>query len=86
MVEKEKLVKIQFWSGEKMRKEIKEFAHGIGLSASDFYKGGALLLINLLKNPSEVNLNLFTRSFKDFENNQIKKKIQKSFSGSRNVY
>ena len=86
MENKEKLVKVSFWAGEKMREEINEFAHGISLSASDFYKAGAILLKNLIEKGTEINLNIFTRSFKDFENRELQKKIQKAYKGGRSVY
>lgn len=86
MAEKEKLKCVRFWIGENLKTELDNFAHGYTLSSADLYKAGAILLMNMMKNPPEINLNLFTRSFKDFENTQLKKKARKAFQDSRNVY
>jgi len=86
MSDKEPLKKVSFWINKDLKLEIDDFAHGLNMSSADFYKGGAILLKNLLKNVGEVNLNLFTRSFKDFENTQIQKKILKSYKESKSVY
>ncbi len=86
MSNKVELVKVQFWIGKELKKEIDDFAHGLSLASADFYKGGALLLKNMIMQPPDVNLNIFTRSFKDFENTQLQKKILKSYKESRNIY
>jgi len=86
MAEKRKLVKVQFWTNEEFRKEINDFAHSINLSGSDLYKAGAIMLKDIISGAREVNINLFTRSFKEFEDGQIKKKIQKAYKDSRSVY
>jgi len=85
MVEKEKLIKVQFWIGKSLKKEINDFAHGLNLAACDFYKGGAVLLKKLFENPAEISLNLFTRNFKDMEKSHIQKQILKTIKESNRV-
>lgn len=83
MVKKEKLAKVQFWIGKDLKKEIDDFAHNLTLAAADFYKGGAVLLKKLFINPAEININLFTRSFKDVEKSIINKQILKEIKSGR---
>lgn len=86
MADKEKLVPVRFWIGKDLKKEIDDFAHGLNLASSDFYKGGAVLLKKIFESPKDIVLNLFTRSFKDLENKEIQKKILKSYRTSSNIY
>lgn len=86
MAEKEKLVSVRFWVGVRLKTELNDFAHSLNLATADLYKAGAILMKRLLENPGDIVLNLFTRSFKDFENTQLKKKTLKAFKESRNVY
>lgn len=86
MAEKEVLRKVQFWIGEDLKREIDDFAHGLNLTSADFYKAGAILLRNVITKPNEVTVNLFTRSFKDFENKEIQKKILKQYRESKSIY
>ena len=86
MEEKENLVKVQFWVDRATYALIKEFARTFPIAASDLYKGGAVMLMNCLSRPSEITLNLFTRSFKDLEKSQLQKKILKKYQESRSVY
>lgn len=78
-MEKDKLTKVQFWIGTALRDELKEFAHGYNLATADLYKAGAIMLMNSLKHPDNVTLNIFTRTFKDLENKQLRKKILKHY-------
>lgn len=86
MAEKERLIKVQFWVGENLKRELDGFAHGLKLSTSDLYKAGALMLKNMILQPPEITVNMFTRSFKDFENKQMQEKILKSYKQSKSVY
>jgi len=81
-----KLVKVQFWISPELRTELNDFAHGLCLSTADLYKAGALMLKNSIEQGQRVTINMFTRSFKDFENTQIQKKILKAQRESRSVY
>ena len=80
MDNKEGLTKVQFWCSREFRNEIIDFAHSYNLSASDLYKAGAMLIKKLLENPMKVELNLFTRTFKDMENSQVRKQILKDIA------
>lgn len=86
MAKGENLVKVSFWMGQELKKEIDDFAHGLNLSSADFYKAGALLLKNSIQRPPEIVMNLFTRSFKDLEKSEVQKKILKGYSNSRSIY
>ena len=78
MAERAKLVKVQFWISEKLRREINEFAQSISLSASDFYKAGAIFLKNTIQHVPENNVILLTSDFKYLMNSELQKKIHKS--------
>ena len=86
MSEKPKLKKVTFWINEELKKEIDDFAHSLNLASADFYKGGAIMMKNLLERPPDMMLNLFTRSFKDLENKMVQKEILKAYKGSKSVY
>lgn len=81
-MKKPKLSKVQFWITDELKTEITQFAQGLSLSASDFYKAGALLLKNTLVNPINSSVNLFTKQFKDLENSELQKNIRKKCLGS----
>ena len=86
MENKHRLVRVSFWIDGDLREELNQFAKSISLSTSDLFKAGAIIMKNLIKGNPEINLNLFTRSFKDFENRQLQKKIQKAYKRSITTY
>ncbi|KYK27417.1 hypothetical protein AYK26_06960 [Euryarchaeota archaeon SM23-78] len=86
MTEKPELRKVQFWISKELKEEIDTFAHGLSMNSSDFYKGGALMMKKLLEKGGDITLNLFTRSFKDLEEKQVRKKILEAYKDSRNIY
>lgn len=86
MVKKLKLTKVQFWIDTELKKELDMFAHGMSMATADLYKGGALMLKNMIERPPEVVLNLFTRSFKDLEESRMKKKILEAYKGSTTIH
>lgn len=86
MVNKPNMIRVNFWIDKELKKEIDAFARSHSISCADVYKAGALMLKNMILHPPEINLNIFTRSFKDFENKQMQKKIRKAYTESRSIY
>jgi len=83
MPEKEKLVKVQFWVNESLKAEIDKFAKSIAVSASLVYKAGALLFKNKVQNAPAENLVILTKSWNDFQDSQMRKKIHDELKDNR---
>jgi len=75
----EPLAKVQFWITPTLKQELNEFAHSLSLATADLYKAGATMLMQMLKTPSFVSLNLYTKTIKDLQRKQIQKDIRKAY-------